>query len=54
MGDLVQAHHIISQKRGGPHEWWNRKPIRLKKKEDIEEGLNPLEFIPRIACVALD
>jgi 5-methylcytosine-specific restriction endonuclease McrA len=25
-----QAHHIIPQQLGGPHEWWNIHPIPLK------------------------
>lgn len=23
----VDAHHIIPQEMGGPHEWWNMKPL---------------------------
>lgn len=27
-GDPYDAHHIIEQNYGGPHEWWNMHPAR--------------------------
>ncbi|USO01601.1 MAG: hypothetical protein H6849_00930 [Alphaproteobacteria bacterium] len=29
IGERYQAHHIIPQQNGGPHKWWNMKPVRI-------------------------
>ncbi len=34
-GDPYDAHHIIEQNYGGPHEWWNMHPARAP---DIHKG----------------
>lgn len=28
-GDLYDAHHIIENNYGGPHEWWNMHPAKF-------------------------
>jgi 5-methylcytosine-specific restriction endonuclease McrA len=30
-GTQVQAHHLIHQSHGGPHEWWNIHPLHIKQ-----------------------